>query len=108
METTVLRVKSLGEHINEMSDSQIQMYIEDAILELEMVNVPPKYEEKTQRYLAAHYATIQTRRAKSEDIDDIKVQYDSVKGVDLNMTMYGREARRIIDNCTGPNFYIRS
>jgi len=97
-DTTVSRVRDIASHLNELSDSQIEIYIADAELELPDSVIGTEFEEKAQRYLTAHLATIDVRRPKRENKLNLTVSYDSEESNEdvLNTTKYGKEYKRVV------------
>lgn len=75
------------------------MYIADAKLEMQSMRYKPRYEEKIQRYLAAHYATLANPMVKSESLDGLGSQTYLSPGEGkegLEATAYGQEVARIL------------
>ncbi|WP_026702858.1 DUF4054 domain-containing protein [Salibacterium aidingense] len=103
--TSPEKVQSIAQHLNSLDSSTIQMYIDDAALEVEEHSVPAKYVEKMERYLAAHFATIDYRRPETETIGDLSTSYKSPReqtsGSGLGITEYGQEFQRIRQKAKG-------
>lgn len=98
-DTTVSNVRAIAGHLNTLPDSTIQMYIDDAKLEMQNLSYAPQYEEKIQRYLAAHFGTLQNPKAKSESVDGLGSQTfsDVTSGKEgLKSTEYGQEVLRLL------------
>lgn len=107
MDTTVSKVRAIANHLEVLDDSTIEMYIDDAKSELD--SIPDDKQERLQRYLAAHYATLNIRRPDSEQIgNDINTQYNADHGEGLARTEYGQEVDRILKKLTGPNLRLLS
>lgn len=110
--TTVKRVRAIANHLNEVEDEQIEMYIEDAKVEMSDLEYKELYEEKIQRYLAAHYATIDVRRVQREKMEDMSLTFESsrlVKGKDfLETTKYGQEVIRLLEKGNVPSMVLLS
>jgi len=108
-DTTVDRVLAIAPHLEELPSDTVQMYIDDAIGELSGTSLAD--DERAQRYLAAHYGTLNVRRSTSEKVENVQVDYDrggNAEDVGLNLTTYGREYARIISNEKGLNFRLFS
>lgn len=105
MSTTVSRVRGIARHLAKLSDEDIQMYINDASLE-----VPPSigntYKERMVRYLAAHLATLNVRRATSQSVSDISHSFNAATGHGLLSTEYGQEYLRLQRKATGAGLRV--
>lgn len=102
MPTTPERVRAIASHLGALSDPQLQLFIDDAMIEI--ASFPAEkiagYEERLPRYLAAHLASMNVRRSISQQVGDMKVTYDSgtgAKGEGLASTPYGQEYLRLLD-----------
>lgn len=92
--TTASKVKAIARHLNDLDDSTIEMYIEDAQNELKETALEDN--EKAQRYLAAHFGTIDIRRTKNEKIESLNKSYSSLEDKEgLKNTKYGQEVIRL-------------
>ncbi|SFP18591.1 DUF4054 domain-containing protein [Salibacterium halotolerans] len=102
-DTTADRVKAIASHLKGLNDSDIQMYIDDAKEELDRYSIKDEHKERLQRYLAAHLASLNQRRADSHSISGrISVSYSpSDKGSGLDSTEYGQEYKRLLRRATG-------
>ncbi len=103
-DTTAVRVKSIASNLKNMEDSTIDMYIEDAKIEMQSMKYKATFEEKIMRYLAAHFATLDAPKAVSEKIDGLGSQSfsDSTAGEnDLYSTPYGQEVARLLKKSNG-------
>lgn len=109
-DTTVDKVRAIASNLGQLPDSTIQMYIDDAKLEMENLNYNPKYEEKIMRYLAAHFGTLDYPKAISERVEGIGSQsYADRSGKkDLELTEYGKEVLRLLKKSNGPNMVVIS
>jgi len=107
-DTTVDKVLAIAPHLEELPTETMEMYIDDAIEELSGTSLADS--EKAQRYLAAHFGTLNVRRPVSEKVENISVDYaeGTAEDVGLNLTTYGREYARIIGNEKGLNFRLFS
>jgi len=99
--TTPERVKAIAAHLKSMPDETIQIYIDDAVVEVSELNVPGKYHERLQRYLAAHLASLNVRRATSKTVSDMSISYSSTTGAGLDTTEYGQEYKRLLRKLRG-------
>lgn len=105
--TTPERVKSIAQHLIQVDDSIIQMYIEDAQTEMAGLKVSATFEEKLQRYFAAHLATLDNRRVSSENIGGaLQSSYSSSIGLGMDGTEYGQEYKRLLRNAQGASFKV--
>ena len=99
-DTTVDRIKAIAEHLKDLPDSTIEIYIEDAKSDISDYNLDDDAEERAMRYLTAHLATINRRRAQSEQIKgQLSVDYGSqgsVKDSGLDTTQYGQRYKEIL------------
>ena len=98
-DTTVAAVRGIVPHLAKIPDETIQMYIEDAKLEMQSLKYSPRYEEKIMRYLASHYAALSFPVVKSESLDGLGSQDYIVPGdgkEGLSATAYGQEVARIL------------
>ncbi len=104
-DTTADRVRSIAKHLNKVEVTTLEMYIDDAKLEMEKHKVPDKYHEKLQRYLAAHFATLDYRRPETQKIGDLQTSYKSPgeesKSNGLEGTEYGKEYNRLLKIALG-------
>jgi|AntRauTorcE11897_2_1112592.scaffolds.fasta_scaffold04872_3 hypothetical protein len=111
-DTTVERVRAIASHLEALENSQIEIYISDAKLDLDDIGFDSKYEEKLQRYLTAHLATIDVPRAISEKTEDFQVKYQGAPAVSnknfLETTKYGQEVLRTLKKNGGPSLVLFS
>ncbi len=107
-ETTVANVKAIASNLSEMPDETIQLYIEDAKLEMQNLKYAPVYEEKLMRYMAAHLGTLDMPKVTTEKLDGVGSQsYQMQTSEDgLKGTPYGREVLRILKKSSGGIFVI--
>ena len=109
--TTVGKVREIAPHLSVLSDSTIEMLIEDARLELAGYQYDGMYQEKLERYLTAHLGTLSVPRVTSEQMDDLRKDYGqeaSVFDKGLSRTVYGQEVLRILKKGKGPAFRVFS
>ncbi|MBH0230061.1 DUF4054 domain-containing protein [Halobacillus yeomjeoni] len=69
-DTTPEKVRAIAKHLKKVEETTLQMYIDDAKLEIERHKVAAKYYDKLQRYLAAHFAALDYRRPETQKIGD--------------------------------------
>lgn len=101
MLTTPEKVRLMGKEFTSMTDEQLNIYIEDASLEVSSLSVPDNQKERLTRYLTAHLATVNTRKVVREKVDVIERQYsDQGTAVGLDSTSYGQEFERILKKIT--------
>ncbi|MBU8908509.1 DUF4054 domain-containing protein [Desertibacillus haloalkaliphilus] len=102
MDTTVDRVRAIAKHLAKLPDATIEMYIEDAIDEVEKQKVRNgKTKERLQRNLAAHFASLNVRRTTSHSIHDMNSSFNVPQGDDLKSTEYGQEYLRLLKQTNG-------
>lgn len=109
-ETTVSKVRSIASHLSKLSDESIQLYIDDAVIELDDWEYDSKYQEKMERYMAAHFATLDHPKAISESVKGLgsKDYADKTGNEGLEVTDYGKEILRIMKKSQGPTFMVFS
>lgn len=95
-DTEVLKVRNIASHLAALSDEALLMYIEDAMTEMASMRVPAQYEERAQRYLAAHLATIDRERPAFKSGAGLSATYNRVSGKGLGSTEYGQEVLRLL------------
>jgi Protein of unknown function (DUF4054) len=97
MLTTPARVRTMGKEFTSMTDEQLNLYIEDASLEVSSLSVPEEHKERLARYLTAHLATVNAKKVVREKVDVIERQYsDQGTAIGLQSTPYGQEFQRIL------------
>lgn len=93
------KVRAIASHLRALPDSAIEVYIDDAKLEMKSLEFKPTYREKIMRYLAAHFATLDNPKVKSEKVDGLaSLTYgDVTSGKEgLKSTEYGQEVIRLL------------
>ena len=99
-DTIPARVRAIASNLVGKTDDELQIFVDDAIMEVaEVKSLPTSMRERAQRYLAAHLATLDTRRESSRSLGQFSVSYESDKsggGSMLYATPYGQEYLRII------------
>jgi hypothetical protein len=102
-------VRGIASHLSSLSDSQIETYIDDAELELDNWRYDDKHQEKLERYLAAHFATLDKPKKTDMRINGMRKTYPNRAGKEgLKLTEYGKEFLRTIRSSNGPNLMIFS
>jgi len=105
--TTKEKVLAIAPHLEDMSDTGLDMIIEDAAGELAGTELEGN--ERAERYLAAHFGTLSIRRAKSEKVENVSVTYEQGSKADgYEGTAYGQEFLRIAQSESGPTFMVFS
>lgn len=100
--TTVERLRLLGTEFVAMEGNSLELFIDDAYDEIIYEKVPERYEEKLNRYLAAHLAVMRTKNIKSEAVSSLKREYFEPKGDDgLMSTVFGQEYARLLKELKG-------
>lgn len=80
-----------------LTSDRFSLFLGDAKLEIARYNLDTIVEERTQRYLIAHYATINNTGIIKKALNGMELGYSSYKaGEDLESTVYGREAKRLL------------
>lgn len=105
-ETTEEKVLAIASHLKDLDSTTIQMYIDDANDELSGTVLAGN--ERVERYLAAHFGTLNVRRAERESVENISVSYNTLDGEGLERTEYGQEVKRLFNKEAGPTFRLFS
>lgn len=100
-DTTVGRVRAIAGHLRKLPDSTIELYIEDAKEEVAKLGVSSDREERMQRYLAAHFGTLQNPRPTDQRVKDLSLSYNRASGDGLDATEYGQEYKRLLGQTSG-------
>lgn len=97
--TTVEKLKLTAKELTSLSDDALEQYIEDAWLDVEKANFPEQFQDKANRYLAAHLATFADKDVKSEAVGSLKREYSEKDAslLDLESTAYGQEYLRLLE-----------
>lgn len=97
--TTVEKLKLTAKELTSLSDDALKQYINDAWLEVEKANFPERFQDKANRYLAAHLATLADKNVKSEAVGSLKREYSgkNVSFMDLKSSPYGQEYLRLLN-----------
>lgn len=102
--TTVDKVRLTAAELTSVSDDSIQLFIEDAWLEVQD-QFKEKYQEKACRFLACHLAVLNNQNTKSEQVGSLKKEYSGFHSTftDLKRTVYGQEYLRLLKQYTNVN-----
>ena len=97
-DTTLTNVLLLAPELSTtLTTDRFTLFLSDAKQEIAQYNLDVTVEERTQRYLIAHYATINNTGIIKKAINGLELGYSSYKaGEDLESTIYGREAKRLL------------
>ncbi|TDX48279.1 DUF4054 domain-containing protein [Orenia marismortui] len=107
--TTVAKVRGIASNLSSLEDSTIEMYIDDAVLELEDFRYDEKYQEKLERYMAAHLGTLDKPKPTDKMLGPMRNMYPNRTGQEeLKLTEYGKEVLRILRKCNGPAMVVFS
>lgn len=109
--TTPEKLVLMAKKLASLSEDALNMFIDDAYLQVQADKFPETIEEVANRYLAAHLATMETVNVKSEAVSSLKKEYyDKNAGlVDLSATNYGQEYQRLVIEHTqghGPSMVV--
>jgi len=99
--TTKKKVRAIASHLEDMDDDNLDVFIEDAALEVNRIRVPQDYREKLERWLAAHLATLDKERPTSYSAGDHSLSYDRQAQMSIYSTPYGQEYMRILRSIRG-------
>ncbi|KAB8139270.1 DUF4054 domain-containing protein [Gracilibacillus oryzae] len=100
--TDKVRVRAIAHHLKRMADEDLDVVIEDAEAEVAKLSVKSEDRERLVRYLAAHMATLNYRRATSQSLTDMSESYNAPQGDGLSSTEYGQEYMRLEKKALGP------
>lgn len=100
-DTTPGRVRSIAKHLKSVGNEDLLVYIDDAKLQVADMNVPERYYEYLQRYLAAHLATLNVPRPTNKKVSDLSISYNRPSGNELEATEYGQEVKRMLGKLKG-------
>ncbi len=97
--TTPERVKAMADHLAAIPTETLEMYIEDAALDLRAFRLGG-FREKAERYLAAHLGTLGYPRPQSQSVSDMSETARGSFTEGLKLTEYGQEVLRILKRIT--------
>lgn len=100
------KLVAIASHLDGLSDEVLELYLSDAEAELSETSLAGN--ERAIRYMAAHFATLNVRRASTEQIDDLRVSYETAEGQGLQSTKYGQELERMMKEESGSVFRLFS
>lgn len=101
--TELQKVRAIARHLKKMPDDDLQVFIEDASAEVNKYKVGSTDRERLTRWLAAHLATLNYRRAQSESVAELSRSFSSAQGEGLDATEYGQEYKRQLKKVIGPH-----
>lgn len=80
-----------------LTSDRFSLLLSDAKMEITRYSLVDEVIERTQRYLVAHYATLNATNIIKKKIDTLEMAYGQYKsGDDLESTLYGKEVKRIL------------
>lgn len=96
--TTAAKVQSIAKHLKAIVPEDLEIYIEDASLEVSSSLISAEYREKATRYLAAHMASLNVRQLVNQKVDGLSQTFQAAAGAapGLESTSYGQEYLRIL------------
>src|SRR5579875_946622 len=98
---TVSAVRLMSDEFANMSDEKIQLFIDDAYLEVTTeYSVQEQHHERLARYLAAHLAYLDIKEVSKEAVGSLSREYQKRAGNDntgILSTPFGQEYKRILD-----------
>lgn len=97
--TTIERLKNTVKQAENMSEGTLEMYIDDAFLDVQEAKFPEMQQERANRYLAAHLVVLADKHVISEAVGPLKRNYSGVNAdsQDLQTTPFGQEYLRLFD-----------
>ncbi|MEH7214777.1 DUF4054 domain-containing protein [Priestia megaterium] len=104
MKTTPEIIQNTAEHLASMSSDVLQIFIDDATLEVEDLNVSEDNKQRLIRYYATHLATLKAQTVKREKMDVMETEYNvTTNAVGFDTTPYGQEYSRLLKKLTKRN-----
>lgn len=102
--TTIAKVRDIVFHLTSLSDSSLQIIIDDAALEVDGLILLTEFQtdphkERLNRYLAIHLASLKPQDVVKEKLDILERVY-SASGQGLDATPYGQEYVRMVRKYT--------
>lgn len=98
---TVSSVRLMSDQFSGMSDEKLQLFIDDAYLEITTeYKVNEVHHERLTRYLAAHLAYLDIKEVSKEAVGALSREYQKRAGNDntgILSTPFGQEYKRILD-----------
>ncbi|MEK3645827.1 DUF4054 domain-containing protein [Aeribacillus sp. FSL M8-0235] len=101
--TTPERVRSIAKHLSALTDDELQIIIDDAYQEVKSLGIQEEYEERLNRYLAAHLGSLNIRQTQSESVGPMRKDYSTQSinnNTGLSATPYGQEYERLKNRLT--------
>lgn len=99
--TTVAKVQAIAKHLKALTPEDLEVYIEDASLEVSSSSIKSEYQERATRYLAAHMASLNVRQAQVQRVDGMSQTFAGAGGAGTSATPYGQEYERILKKFKG-------
>ncbi|MDU2109076.1 MAG: DUF4054 domain-containing protein [Peptoniphilus lacydonensis] len=95
--STVDNVRLTASELSGVSDDAIELFIDDAWIEVYSIFSKEDIKEKACRYLACHLAVLNNQNTKSEQVGSLKKEYSGFHSsfTDLKRTVYGQEYLRL-------------
>ncbi|EKL7559095.1 DUF4054 domain-containing protein, partial [Enterococcus faecalis] len=89
--STVDNVRLTASELSGVSDDAIELFIDDAWIEVNNIFFKDDIKEKACRYLACHLAVLNNQNTKSEQVGSLKKEYSGFHSsfTDLKRTVYG-------------------
>ncbi|AJI23181.1 hypothetical protein BG04_1443 [Priestia megaterium NBRC 15308 = ATCC 14581] len=104
LKTTPEIIQKTAEHLASMSPDVLEIFIDDATLEVENLDVSEDNKQRLIRYYATHLATIKAQTVKRKKLDVMETEYNvSNTAVGLESTPYGQEYSRLLKKLTKRN-----
>jgi len=102
MKTSIEKLKNTVAQAAGKSDETLEMYIDDAYLDVIEARFPEAQRERANRYLAAHFVVLAERQVLSEAVGPLKRSYRSTNRdfTDLDTTAFGQEYLRLLNKFT--------
>ncbi|EUJ44047.1 DUF4054 domain-containing protein [Listeria fleischmannii] len=96
--TTVEKLKLTAKGLANLSVDALQLFIDDAFMQVKEAGFPDEWQDVANRYLAAHLAVLDEKNVKSEGVGPLKREYSDkdLSFLDLNSTAYGQEYARLL------------
>lgn len=101
--TDISKLRMMSEQFDTMSEEKLQMFVDDSWIEVLDLNVPELYQERLNRYLAAHLAFSDIKEVAKEAAGPLSREYQKRAGNDLTdilSTPFGQEYQRLVDKLT--------
>jgi hypothetical protein len=104
MNTTPDVIKMTAKHLSSVPNEVLQIFIDDASLEVSSMKISEENKQRLIRYLATHLASLSNKTVKKEKVDGLEREYSVSDGVTgLDSTQYGQEYLRLLESFTRKN-----